>query len=307
MVVEPSQGVTVVVPTWRRAFWLDLCLQGLTQQHRPPGEVLVVGRLEDDEARSVVQAYGDHLPVRWVEVDRPGHVAPVAEGLAQAIGNIVAFLDDDAEPEPCWMGALVEPFADPLVACVGGRVASVGFRGKVHRDAGRIRWYGKHIGNVGALEVPRPIDVDGVMEGNWAWRRDVLANLDFDPVLDFDDASMYGLDLCLQAKAMGLKVIYQSAARVFHHVAPRDHLLDREDRRKRTFTFVRNYTYIGLKHFRGLRRAAFVAWWWGVGVHGGYGLLGSVWGSVARRHGVRELTAASFEGRWEGLRLWRAR
>jgi GT2 family glycosyltransferase len=307
MVDGPSQGVTVVVPTWRRAFWLDLCLQGLTEQHRPPGEVLVVGRLEDDEARSVVQAHGDHLPVRWVEVDRPGHVAPVAEGLAQAIGNIVAFLDDDAEPEPCWMGALVEPFADPLVACVGGRVASVGFRGKVHRDAGRIRWYGKHIGNVGALEVPGAIEVDGVMEGNWAWRRDVLVGLEFDPVLDFDDASMYGLDLCLQATEKGYKVVYQPAALVAHHVAPRDAALDRADRPRRTFAFTRNYTYIGLKNFRGVRRAAFAAWWWGVGPRGAYGVLGCVWDMAAGRDEVRELTVAAFAGRREGLRLWRAR
>jgi GT2 family glycosyltransferase len=306
MVDEPSQRVTVVVPTWRRAFWLDLCLQGLTRQHRPPSEVLVVGRLgEDDEARSVVQVHADYLPVRWVEVARPGHVAPVAEGLAEARGNIVAFLDDDAEPEPSWMGTLVEPFDDPLVACVGGRVDTASFRGKVHRDAGHIRWYGKLVGNVGALDVSGAVEVDGVMEGNWAWRRDVLAGLEFDPVLDFDDASMYGLDLCLQAKDHGYRVIYEPTARVVHHLAPRDPGLDRTDRPRRTLSYGRNYTYIALRRFRGLRLGVFPLWWWLVGDRGSYGLAKAGVDLVLRGGTVWPVIRASFAGKREGVRVWR--
>jgi GT2 family glycosyltransferase len=307
--MKHTADVTIVIPTWQRASWLRRCLLAALRQEPAPREVLVVGRHEDSDAQTVTRdaAENARAPVRWLEVGRPGHVAPVREGLEASEGEIVAFLDDDAEAQQGWLAACLEPFADPTVVCVGGRVVSRGFRGKVRRDAGRIRWYGKHIGNLGAVEASDPLQVDGVMEGNWAWRRDIFLGLEFDPILDFDDAAMYGLDLCLQASSLGYKVLYQPSARVTHHVAPRDDSLDRGDRPRRTYVFARNYTYIGLKHFRGIRRAAFIAWWWGVGPRGAYGLLTSAWDLAARRNGVRQLTAAAFAGKQEGLRLWRAR
>src|SRR4030088_3393492 len=41
-------------------------------------------------------------------------------GLAVARGDIVAFLDDDAEAEPQWLSLLAESYADPAVVGVGG-------------------------------------------------------------------------------------------------------------------------------------------------------------------------------------------
>jgi glycosyltransferase involved in cell wall biosynthesis len=41
-------------------------------------------------------------------------------GLAVARGDIVAFLDDDAEAEPQWLSLLAEGYADPAVVAVGG-------------------------------------------------------------------------------------------------------------------------------------------------------------------------------------------
>ena len=74
---------------------------------------------------------------------------------------------------------------------------------------GSIRWFGQHVGNVAALELSRSRQVQGVMECNWAWRSSVLRSLDFDTALDQDDASMYGLDLRLQAQELGYSVVYE--------------------------------------------------------------------------------------------------
>jgi GT2 family glycosyltransferase len=237
-------------------------------------------------------------------VDKPGHIAPIRRGLEETKGEIVAFLDDDTEPERGWLQALLEPFMDPKVACVGGRVITPNFRGKVHPDAGRIRWYGKHVGNIGALEAPAPVEVDGVPEGNCAWRVQILRQLDFDPVFDFDDASMYGLDLCLQAKALGYRVIYYSAARVVHHVAPRDPTLNRQDRPRRTFTYSRNYTYLAMKHFRGWRRISFMLWWWLIGERGSYGVVLSISNLILYSHKTWPILKASFIGKWIGTKIW---
>jgi O-antigen biosynthesis protein len=299
---------SVVVPTWRRAPWLDRCLGGLASQTTPPGQVLVLGRSDDDAARDVVQAWLQRVsfPVRWVEIAASGHVAPVRHGLQAADRDVVAFLDDDAEPDPVWLAALLGPFEDDRVACVGGRVFTPGSNGIVHRDAGRVRLYGKYVGNIGALDSPAAVAVDAVMEGNCAWRAGVLRRLRFDPVLDFDDASMYGLDLCLQAATLGYRVVYEPAARVLHHAAPRDGALDRRDRPPRNFTYSRNYTYIALKHLRGVRRALFYGWWWLVGERSSYGAVKAAADLALRGPGTWVDVAASFAGKREGVRLWRA-
>lgn len=300
--------VSVVIPTWRRALWLDRCLRALLDQEPIPTEVIVVGRDEDPEARAVARraAQGARLPVRWVEVSRPGHVAPVKRGLQEAQGEMVAFLDDDTEPRPPWLAVLLQPFEDPRVACVGGRVVTPGFRGVVRRNAGRVGWYGKHGANVGAREDPSPVEVDGVMEGNWVWRRNVLSRLEFDPIFDFDDAAMYGLDLCLQARHLGYRIVYEPRARVIHHGAPRDAALDRGDRPRRTHSYSRNYTYLALKHLRGVRRLAFAAWWWGVGERGSYGLAKGLADISFKRAAWSDLTV-SFRGKRAGVRAWRGR
>jgi cellulose synthase/poly-beta-1,6-N-acetylglucosamine synthase-like glycosyltransferase len=68
-------------------------------------------------------------------------------GLAQAAGDIVAFIDDDAVPEPTWLSHLTSPFTNVSVTAAGGFVGarngiafglpcfceSMGQRGILHR------------------------------------------------------------------------------------------------------------------------------------------------------------------------------
>src|SRR5205823_5600510 len=125
--------VSLVIPTWQRVSWLDRCLAGVAAQDRLPSDVLVVGRAEDAPASTLTEQWARIAPfeVRWLEVETPGHVAPVRRGLTGAREDVVAFLDDDAEPEPGWLGTLLAPFGSPRVACVGGRVVTATSRGRV--------------------------------------------------------------------------------------------------------------------------------------------------------------------------------
>lgn len=300
------RSVSIVIPTWKRAAWLKRCLAAVRQQDPLPDQIIVVLRAEDRAAWAAVReaTSGASSLICAVTVEAPGHIAPVQRGLRAAAGEVVAFLDDDAEPESRWLASLVEPFDDPRVACVGGRVLTPGLRARVHRDAGKIRWYGRHIANVGEREDVELADVSAVMEGNCAWRRSILTQLHFDPVLNFDDAALYSLDLCLQARAVGYRIVYQAAARVKHHAAPRSPELDRGDRSQRLFCYSRNYTYIVLKHFGPVQRAIFLAWWWLVGDSGGYGLARSV-ERLRHRNGARAEIRASWAGKAEGWRRWR--
>ena len=301
-----GSDVSVVIPTWRRYELLERCLDGVLSQEPSPGEVLVVARPDDVEALKVIEEAAVRGPVRWVEVTEPGHVPPVRAALDATTTDLIAVIDDDAVPKPGWLAGLVDVMRDHSVVCVGGHVYTEGNQPIVHPDAGKIRWYGQYVGNVAAVEAADPLDVDSVMEGNWCWRASVLRSLAFDPVLARDDAVMYGFDLCLQAKARGGRVVYTSAARVVHTPGPRAGSFNRHDHARARRSYSRNYTYIALRRFRGIRLLAFVVWWVLVGERASYGLATAVVDGMRGRVG-RDMITASFRGKVDGVRAWRRR
>jgi len=300
--------VTVVVPTWRRAPWLARCLTAVLAQEVQPREVLVVGRQEDHDSQRVVEelAITARVPLRWVEVDRPGHIAPIEAGLRATATPYVAFVDDDAEPLAGWLAALMEPFRDPRVACVGGRVDTPSAETPVlvARDAGKIRWYGRYVGGVGVRRDPVPVDVHGLVECNWAWRTNVLSKLHFVRLFDADDGLHYGLDLCLQALAQGYRVVYTSRAAVVHYQAPRPFMGRLEDAVTRAFVAGRNMTFIGLARYKSVRRAFFLAWWVGVGERQSYGFAKAVWDLLRTPREAWPRVQMSIKGRVVGITAW---
>jgi GT2 family glycosyltransferase len=275
-------------------------LHSLIEGSQQPQEIIIVGRKGDTLTEDVtiqlheLCKHKTSLRVGWVE--RAGYPPPVEKGLALACCDIVAIVDDDVTVTPDWLVNIVRPFADPSVGVVGGQVVTPG--GQLPRIKGRpgcISWYGKLWGNVASLQGIGPIEVRGVTEGNWAWRRSLLSSIKFDPLLNFDDAAMYGLDLCLQARDQGHRVIYDSRAILYHHNGPRPPGLDRRDRPRRIYSYTRNYTYIMLKHLPWWQWPVFMSWWFLIGERGGWGFgsvladtllgrrpdFGEVWGALA--------------------------
>ena len=145
------------------------------------------------------------------------------------------------------------------------------------------------------------------MEGNSMWRRELLASLEFDTVLNFADAVMYGLDLCLQAKKRGAKIVFEPRALVYHHVAPRPAGSDRRDTGDRLFGYCRNYTYVLLKELPAWRRPIFLAWWFLIGERGAWGAAALAYDTVTRGFGKERNIAQGWRGKIEGIRQWRAR
>ena len=171
--------VTVVVPTYRRPGPLLECIRSQVVGAQRPHEIIVVGRDGDTATRdALVQAQelcADRTALRVGWVTNPGHLPPVENGLKLASGEIVAFVDDDVTVGADWLGRLLAPFADPSVGVVGGQVITPGsqtfrFRGR----PGCNSWYGKHWGNVSSLQGDSPLEVQSVIECNWAWRRSLL-------------------------------------------------------------------------------------------------------------------------------------
>jgi GT2 family glycosyltransferase len=303
-----SLGVSVVIPTYLRPGMLLKCVESILAGSRRPDEIVVVGREGDHEtcdaiARIVAAPHSD-VAIRSAWVTVPGHVPPVETGVRTASGDLVAIVDDDVTVTREWLSSLVPHFSDPTVGVVGGRVLVPGAPTiKVKGKPGCVSWYGKHWANLGSVGGEAAFEVDSVMEGNSIWRRNLLASLEFDPVLNFDDASMYGLDLCLQVKEHGFKLIYEPRALVYHHPAPRAPELDRQQQELRLVSYCRNYTYIILKRFSIWRRLVFLGWWFLIGERGAWGLGSLAFDELQNGMRKKRYVAQACRGKIEGIRL----
>ena len=93
--VPPS--VSVVVVSLGRPAALRRCVSALRQLRYRPYEAIVVAD------RAGRDALGDHAGLHYIRVvpnEAEGVAAARNLGIGQAAGEIVAFVDDDAVPEP---------------------------------------------------------------------------------------------------------------------------------------------------------------------------------------------------------------
>jgi len=117
---------SVIIPSLNRAQSLALCLRSLVAQERSgeDWEVLVVDNGSTDETRDVTQAYIAQHPqpaIRYVLEPIPGLLSGRHRGAREAKGDILIFVDDDIEADPCWLAAIMDTFQDPTVHLVGGK------------------------------------------------------------------------------------------------------------------------------------------------------------------------------------------
>ncbi|NNF42192.1 MAG: glycosyltransferase [Phycisphaerales bacterium] len=106
----PAPVVSVVVPTRNRCDAVVAALTGLATQTHPSFEIIVVddGSIDDTpEALTRFAAEHPQLAVSIIRNDPAIGANPSRNrGIATARGDIVAFIDDDAVPEPAWLERL---------------------------------------------------------------------------------------------------------------------------------------------------------------------------------------------------------
>ncbi|MGS0891781.1 glycosyltransferase family 2 protein [Burkholderia stagnalis] len=259
--------ISVLVPTYRRPADLARCLLALQRQHRPPDEVIVVARPEDDATheRLADPAVGGALPLRLVAVDVPGQVAALNRGLDTATGEIVAITDDDAAPHPDWLARIESAFlADPRVGAVGGRdwVHEKGRLLDASRErVGRLTLSGKIVGNH-HLGVGDPREVDTLKGANMSYRRAAIERLRFDTRLRGAGAQTHNdTAFSMEVQRAGWKLLYDPAIAVDHYPAER---FDDDRRDAASLNAISNGAYnlqLTLReHLPPVRRE--IAWWW---------------------------------------------
>jgi len=120
----PEPPLSVVLCTHGRPDYLRACLDGLRAQDRRDFEVVVVDSASPAPAASAIATLARDHGARPLRAEAPGLSRARNLGLAAARGAWVAYLDDDAVPEPGWATALLARIAalPPEAAALGGRI-----------------------------------------------------------------------------------------------------------------------------------------------------------------------------------------
>lgn len=207
----PRMGpaVSVIIPVRQAGPLLRDCLFHVARQSYRDFDVVVVPDAPaflDDPAVRVI-ASGAALP------NRKRLIAATA-----STADLVAFIDDDAYPDPDWLAAAVAHFIDPSVVAVGGPAVTPPDARPRERASGAI--FAARIVTAGTRDryvsgVRR--DVDALPSCNLLMRRDAFVR-----------AAQTSLDVwpgediltCLAATRAGGRIVYEPAARVFHHRRP---------------------------------------------------------------------------------------
>ncbi len=118
-----AESLTVVVATRGRPESVRRCLAAVLAGDHPDVTVLVVDNDPPDErTREVVRDCADPR-VRYVREPRRGVSVGRNRGLAEAGTAVVAFTDDDTEPDPRWASRIAGSFAeDPELVALSGPV-----------------------------------------------------------------------------------------------------------------------------------------------------------------------------------------
>jgi GT2 family glycosyltransferase len=100
--------ISVVIPTWCRPSLLLDCLEALSQQYFPAEhfEVIVVSDGNDPVTASTIRAWKETSQLQLQYLQLPAKGGPAAArnmGWKNAVGQLVAFTDDDCRPAPDWL------------------------------------------------------------------------------------------------------------------------------------------------------------------------------------------------------------
>lgn len=244
-----SVKVSVVVNTYQRAAALADTLDGLRRLDGPEVEVVVVNGPSTDGTDELLAGWSGLIKV--AACPERNLSASRNIGIALAAGDVVAFIDDDAVPEPDWLDALVAGYDDDEVAAVGGPVLDhTGVSWQVQRL--RSNRYGDTIVDRPAdLDAGRALSVPGaawfpsVLGTSSSFRRDRLVGLG-----GFDEQYEYFLDetdVCVRLVDAGWVVRQVDRGAVHHRHLPSsvrsaDHVV------RSRYPVFKNAAYFSLRH-----------------------------------------------------------
>lgn len=222
-----SQGarVTVIIPTYNGAALLAGCLAALAEQTFADFTTLVV---DDGSTDGTLALLAERFPsIRVLPLGRNlGLAAAVNRAIDASAGEYVALLNNDAEPAPGWLAALVATAErHPEAAAIASRLRLYDRRDHLH-SAGDYYTVTGLPGNRGVWQPDGPAydreeEVWAACAGAALYRRAALDAVRQDGQV-FDEALfMYceDVDLGWRLRLRGYRCVYAPEAIVYHRLS----------------------------------------------------------------------------------------
>jgi len=211
--------VSIIIPTYGQVPFTLRCLASIAQHTAAlPIEVIVIDDAWDGvETAALAVVCGIRLLRNKTNL---GFLHSCNKAAALAKGRYLCFLNNDTQVLEGWLEPMVSLFRQsPGTGAVGARLLYPDGR---LQEAGGVVWQDATAWNFGRLEDPaRPAynyvrEVDYCSGAALMVERTVFADLGgFDP--RYAPAYFEDTDLCFRLRQIGLKTLYQPAARVVHH------------------------------------------------------------------------------------------
>jgi GT2 family glycosyltransferase len=196
--------VSVVVCTYNGRRTIRDCMIGLANLQYPNFEVIVVDDGSTDDTAEIVREYD----VRLVQTENRGLSAARNLGIELATGDIIAYTDDDAYPDPHWLYYLAHTFRTTGYMAVGGPNLPPPGDGSVAEAVANSPGGPMHV-------LLSDHEAEHIPGCNMAFRANVLRAIGgFDP--QFRTAGD-DVDVCWRIQQAGWKVGFHPAALVWHH------------------------------------------------------------------------------------------
>jgi GT2 family glycosyltransferase len=201
---RPCPRISVVLCTYNGGRVIRDCLEGLRKLDYPNFEVIVVNDGSTDDTAAVLGEYD----FRVITTENRGLSNARNTGMEAATGEIVAYLDDDAYPDPHWLAYLAATFCSTTHAAVGG--PNIGPPGD--------GWFAESVANAPgnpAHVLVSDREAEHIPGCNMAVRKAALQAVGgFDPQFRVagDD-----VDLCWRLRERGETLGFSPAAMVWHH------------------------------------------------------------------------------------------
>jgi GT2 family glycosyltransferase len=205
--IAAGPGMSVVVPACGRIDPLRCCLGALAAQEPVAGGLQVVVSIDGDDPdpAAVRAAAPSGLHVQVVRADRTGPAGARNRGAASATRALLAFVDDDCEPEPGWAAALAAALERDTATLAGGPIINAYPRDRCAAASHAV---------LTAL-YDGPVQTF-LASANLALHRERFVALGgFDE--RFPTAAAEDRDLCARAAELGMSVLLVEEARVTHH------------------------------------------------------------------------------------------
>ena len=229
VMIERAPRASVVVCTRNRSSRLGEACAALLGVSPPAGgwEIVIVDNASTDDTRAVADRMqrGAGDLVRVVEERTIGLSAARNRGIAESRGELIAFLDDDAFPDPSWLDALATALDGDRVLCAGGPVEPLVEGELPEWFQGRFLPYltvwdlGDKAIDLRYNEYPRGANI--------AFRREAFDRFGvFSAHLGRSGRSLLSCEeteLCLRLERGGFRTVYAPRARV-RHSTPVDRL-----------------------------------------------------------------------------------